>query len=116
MNNGFDTTASVYGFAFQGNSIAALTNKGTYFASNAASPSWVKGANRSDGQPFVGYKGIGLQNGNYLLGGYSNPSGWNVAISNASGTTLSRAGVGIPDGATVYDLAEASNPAPPTCT
>ena len=112
-NAGFDMTASVYGFASSGNSIVALSNKGNWFAPNAASPSWNKGANRADGQPFIGYRGIGLRSGDYLLGGFGNPSGWNIAISNPAGTTLTRAGLGIPDGSTVYDLAEAPDPPAP---
>ena len=109
-NSGFDTTAYVNGFASSPGTVVALTNKGNFFAT--ASYSWTRGANRSDGQPFVGYKGIPLTNGNVLLGGYANPSGWNIALSSPSGTSLTAAGQGIPDGAYVYDLAEAANSSP----
>ena len=106
-NTGFDPTASVSGFASNGTSVVALTNKGNFF-SPSLSLSWTKGANRSDGQPFVGYCGTALSNGDYLLGGYSNSLG-NIVRSNAAGTSLTNAGAGIPPLTVVFSLAEIPN-------
>ena len=95
------------GFASNGTSVVALTNKGNFF-SPSLSLSWTKGANRSDGQPFVGYCGTALSNGDYLLGGYSNSLG-NIVRSNAAGTSLTNAGAGIPPLTVVFSLAEIPN-------
>lgn len=108
-NAGFDTSAAVNGFASNGSSVVALTSKGSYF-SGAVSLSWTKGANRSDGQPFAGQSGIALQSGEFLLGGYGNGAGWNIARSSANGSSLTGAGAGIPDAAVVWDLAEIPKP------
>jgi hypothetical protein len=109
-NSGFDTSASVNGFAAAGSTVVALTDKGNYVASNPANPTWTKGPNRADGQPFVGLSGAGLPDGTFLLGGQGNPPGWNIAISNPQGTSLAAAGQGIPDGAAVNGLLAVPNP------
>jgi hypothetical protein len=108
QNTGFDTTAMVYSFASNGTNILATTSKGNFFAPLSPTLSWTKGANRADGQPFVGTAGIALANGDYLVGGAGNPNG-NIQRSNGAGTTLTPAGGGLPAGVIVYNLIEFNN-------